>query len=222
MALNVTLSSLRAQVRDRADMKHTTFCTDSEINGYINSAYAELYDLLVDATEDYYVKSGTISCDGINDSFSLPSDFYKLNGVDYRLGGAAQPMEKFVFEDRNKYINNGTIIRYRIVGSKIFFKPLPSAQTITLWYTPAITLLSADGDTVDGVNGWEDYIVCDAAMKCLIKEESDVMVFIAEKKDLEKRIEAMSRNRDQGRPDRVTDVTGSKIPYYYLGDDAWL
>jgi hypothetical protein len=222
MALNVTLLDLRTQVRDRADMKYSTFCTDDEIDTYINSAYAELYDMLVESTEDYYVISDTIACDGIADNFALPDNFYKLNAVDYTLSGNLQPMEKFMFEDRNKYVYNTNIIRYRIVGNKIFFKPLPAAQTITIWYTPAITPLAVDADEVDGVNGWEDWIVAAAAMQCLVKEESDVSVLMAELSGMKDRIKAMARNRDQGRPDRVTDVTGSRIPHFFLGDESWV
>lgn len=222
MALNVTLLDLRTQVRDRADIKHSTFCTDTEINTYINSAYAELYDMLVKATEDYYVQSASLVYNGAVDLMPLPNDFYKLNGVDYFLNGILQPMDKFVFEDRNKYVYNTNVVRYRIIKNDLVLKPMPSAQTVTIWYTPAITLMALDADTVDGVNGWEDWIVLDASIKCMMKEESDVSMLLAEKQGLEKRIKEMSRNRDQGKPDRVTDVTGSRIPSFFLGDDSWV
>lgn len=222
MALNVTLLGLRTQVRDRADVKHSTYVTNSEINTYINSAYAELYDMLVKSTEDYYIKSASIVFNGSVDTMALPSDFYKLNGIDYSLNGITQPMEKFVFQDRNKYVYNTNVVRYRIVKDSIVLKPMPSAQTITIWYTPAITVLAADGDLVDGVNGWEDWIVLDATIKCMLKEESDVSMLLAEQNGLSKRIKEMAINRDQGKPDRVTDVTGSRIPAFYLGDDSWV
>jgi hypothetical protein len=222
MASNVTLLSLRTDVRDRADMKHSTFCTDTEINGYINSAIKELYDKLVEATEDYFITSDTIATDGTTDTYALPADFYKMNGVDYSVNGIDQPMERFVFEDRHKYIYNTNIVRYRIINNNIVFKPVPSAQTITIWYTPVYTSLSNDNDTFDGINGWEDFVICDAAIKCLMKEESDVSVLMVEKQQIEERIEAMKKNRDQGRPDRVTDVTGLRIPTIFLGDESWV
>jgi hypothetical protein len=222
MAANVTLLELRTQVRDRADMKYTTYCTDTEINGYINSAIQELYDKLVEATDDYYVTSATITTDGINDTFDLPTDFYKLNGVDYSLNGILQPMEKFVFEDRHKYIYNTNLVRYRLRSNKIMFKPTPSAQTMTIWYTPVFAKLVNDTDEFDGINGWEDFVVCDATMKCLMKEESDVTMLLAEKKGIEDRIDAMKKARDQGRPDRVTDTTGLRVPTLFLGDESWV
>lgn len=67
----------------------------------------------------------------------------------------------------------------------------------------------------DGVNGWEEYIVVDAAMKCLQKEESDVSVLMAEKSALKQRIEAMASNRDAGKPERITDVNAQNFPWGY-------
>jgi hypothetical protein len=222
MALNVTLLQLRNQVRQRADMVYSTFVTNEEINTFINSAMTELYDKLVAASEDYFIKSASIVTDGVNDTFSLPSDFYKLNGVDCSLNGIDQTMEKFVFEDRHKYLYNTNLVRYRIIKNSIVFKPKPSAQTITIWYTPAVVLLSSDTDVFDGVNGWEDFIVCDATIKCLMKEESDVTILLAEKQGIEQRIDAMKKNRDQARPDRVTDVTGLRGSAFFLGDESWV
>ena len=49
-------------------------------------------------------------------------------------------------------------------------------------------------------------MIIDAAIKCLIKEESDVQVLLMQKKQVLDRIEAMAANRDAGEPERVTDV----------------
>jgi hypothetical protein len=39
-------------------------------------------------------------------------------------------------------------------------------------YLVAPADLSSDSDTIDGVSGWEEFIVLDSAIKCLVKEES--------------------------------------------------
>jgi hypothetical protein len=220
MASNVTLASLRTQVRQRADMENTTFVTDAELTTYINSAIQELYDTLVYKMEDYYTISGNIVTDGVTDTYNLPSDFYKLIGVDYLFAGNIQPMEKFNFQDRHRYKYNAQLLRYRILKNSIVFKPLPSAQTITIWYAPSFTALVADGDTFDGINGWEDIVITDCAIKCLLKEESDVSILLAEKAGLMERIEKVANNRDMGRPETVADVTGYRIAnYHFFGDE---
>ena len=206
MASNVTLLELRTQAKDRADMKNSAFLSDTEWNTNINSAAAELYDILVSVAEDYYTTSATITTSGA--TATLPSDFYKLVGIDYSLGGQNVPMSPFVFRDRLLYANqNGNTLRYRLVGSSLTFIPTPPTQSMTLWYVPAFQKLTLDASTFNGVNGWEDYIVADAAMKALMKEESDVSAIMAEKAGIEKRIRNMAPNRDQGRAEAVTDVS---------------
>jgi hypothetical protein len=219
MASTVTLGDLKTQVRQRADMENSQFVSDAELVGYINSAAQELYDVLTYKMEDYYTISGTVTTDGVADSFALPAAFYKLIGVDYSLAGMIQPMEKFNFQDRNNYRYNAQLLRYRIIKNAITFKPTPSAQTITIWYVPAYTKMTVDADTFDGINGWEDIVVADAAIKCLLKEESDVSVLLAEKADLMARIDKVGNNRDMGKPEVVADVTRARLNYeFYYGD----
>lgn len=58
----------------------------------------------------------------------------------------------------------------------------------------------------DGVSGWLEYVVTDAAIKMLQKEESDTSVLQFQKAALIKRIEAAAENRDAGNPATIADV----------------
>jgi hypothetical protein len=219
MASTVTMGDLVTQVRQRADMENSQFVSSAELYGYINSAAQDLYDILTYKMEDYYTISASVVTDGVGDTFALPSNFYKLVGVDYSLAGMIQPMEKFNFQDRNNYRYNAQLLRYRIIKDSIVFKPTPSAQTITIWYVPAFTKMDEAEDTFDGINGWEDLVVVDAAIKCLMKEESDVSGLLAEKAQLMDRIEKVANNRDMGKPEVVNDVTRARMNYeFYYGD----
>lgn len=208
-------------------MENTTFVSDSELNSYINQSYFELYDLLVDTYEDYYVSTPlVIPTDGTTYQYPLPDGtlysgapaFYKLLGVDLGLANnttAWVTLKKFDFISRNRYVYpqiNSTYLgvfnlRYRLVGGTLMFIPTPSAgQYVRLWYIPRLTTLSADGDLADGISGWTEYIIVDAAIKCLQKEESDITVLAAQKGALLKRIEAAAMNRDAGQPDTISDT----------------
>jgi hypothetical protein len=68
--------------------------------------------------------------------------------------------------------------------------------------------------TFDGFSGWLDFVVVDAAIRALEKEESDPSALMAERARIEKRIEAMAENRDAGSPPTVADVyrTGGDWP----------
>jgi len=61
-------------------------------------------------------------------------------------------------------------------------------------------------EVADGISGWLEYVVTDAAIKMMQKEESDTGVLQLQKAALIKRIEAAAENRDAGSPATVADV----------------
>lgn len=61
-------------------------------------------------------------------------------------------------------------------------------------------------DSLDGRNGWEEWVVVDAAIKLLAKEESDTSQLERESARLWARIMAALQNRDAGQGKRITDV----------------
>jgi hypothetical protein len=222
----MTLSELRTQVRQRANMENSQFVTDAELLLYINASYGELYDILVSRFEDYYLKSDpvtglppTFTLSGGTYTYALPSDLYKLRGLDVQVSGATDwaTIPRFNFDERNsisRTVNRLQMglksLSYRVIGSKLYVLPEDQAAgTYRLWYIPRLTKLAVDADDVAGtVMDFEEYIIVDAAMKCLLKEESDVTVLMAVKEQLRQRILAMSANRDAGSPERVADVRG--------------
>ena len=68
------------------------------------------------------------------------------------------------------------------------------------------TSMSGDTLTADGVSGWLEYVITDAAIKALQKEESDTTTLQFQKQALIKRIEAAAENRDAGSPATIADV----------------
>lgn len=225
MATTMTLAQLRTAIRERGDFKNSTgdytnsFITDSELNSYINQSYFELYDLLIQKYgDDYFVKVPPYSfqTDGQNQFFNLPSDFYKLLGVDLALSNTTDSFVSiwgFNFGDRNRYavpnfqsFYGVTNLRCRLANNSLWLTPTPqSGQTIQLWYIPRLTTLSADSDTCDGISGWTEYIIVDGVIKCKQKEESDVQVEMLQKQALIQRIESAAENRNASAPPTVLD-----------------
>lgn len=212
-----TLAQFRTRTRQRADMENSTFVSDSELNGYINQSITELYDLLVASNSEYFLSSTTSTVASGDSTITLPSDFYKLRGVDFYLGGRWCDLEQFNFNERNldstTYSFAGTQVKYRLQGSTLKFIPEDNASgQYRIWYTPIPTALSSDSDSFDGINGWEEYVVVDAAIKCLIKEESSTNELMQIKAQLAKRISDMSAKRDSAKPKTITD-TGAPFKY---------
>jgi hypothetical protein len=144
-------------------------------------------------------------------------EFYKLLGVDLILANQYQScvsIKPFNFAARNDFsvpnfqsFYGVTNLRYRLNDDYLWLTPVPAAgQKIQVWYVPRLTTLSADADTCDGISGWTEYIICDAAIKCMQKEESDCSVLIAQKMALIQRIEAAGENRDAANPATIADT----------------
>jgi len=217
-----TLTQFRTRVRERANMEGSQFVTDTELTGYINSSASELYDLLVSRFADYYLSDTAVTVT-TGSSIPLPVNFYKLRGLDLDLGGGDyQTLRQFNFNERNKATDDLRVLqrgvsqlRYRVQGNTISLTPADQAtNSYRVWFVPLMPLLVADADSFDGVNGWEEYVVVDAAIKCLQKEESSTTDLERQKGALIKRIEAMAADRDAGEPQRLTG------PSAYL-DRGW-
>ena len=147
--------------------------------------------------------------------------FYKLSGIDLQVNSSTVTpswvtIPKYNWVDRNDFIypnSTSTIygvynMRYRVMGSNINFIPTPAAnQTIRMWYAPRLPGLLQDSDlTTIGISGWLRYVIVRMAIYALNKEESDTTALSQELLFLKTRIEQSASNRDQGRPDTISNT----------------
>lgn len=193
----------------------------------------DVYDDYYFAQPAYFTTTGSSSTQALpngvltfqtstGSSFVAPP-LYKLCGIDLGVSTNSSTgwvsIKKYMFADRNKYFypnTNSTIygvfnMQYRMLGQDLHFIPQPSGnQPMRMWYIPKMTMLLKDTDiTTSGVSGWIEYVIVDAAIKALQKEESDTTVLMMRKEALKRRIEAAANNRDQGQPDTISDTRGS-------------
>lgn len=219
----VTLAQLKERARQRSDMENSAFIGETELTDYINASIAELHDLLISAYgEDYFLSEDDFSTVAGTADYALPTDFYKLRGVDISLNSSDYITAKpFNFNERNRNSDatwgsrSATNFRYRLMGSNIKLNPTPQAvANIRLWYVPTATKLVVDADQYDDLNQYSEYVVVDAAIKMLQKEESDVTVLLNQKMALKRRLEEMANNRDIGSPLAIQDI-------YSENDELW-
>lgn len=234
--MTITLAQLRQQARERADMTESTFVQNSELNSYINNSIAELHDLLIGAyNEDYYMDSVEFTSIANQIEYDLPNGtnysakpaFYKLRGVDTKLSTGPNQwatVKRFNFnrrnEDQNSYAWNLLglpYLEYRLVGTKIRFNRVPDANTqFRIFYHPKAVVLVNDNDVFDDINAYSEYVIVDAAIKMMQKEESDVTVLLGQKEALRQRIQDMAQNRDANEPESVTDIYAENNDYYWI------
>lgn len=221
----ITLLELRNRSRQRSDMETSDLVSDSELNGYINSSIAELHDLLVSAYgADYFLSEHSFTTGPSTTDYALPADFYKLKGVDVRIQNNNWfSVRPFNFNERNRNqdltwgLLTGPSIRYRLMGSNLKFSPAPdTTYAARIWYVPKATVLVADSDSYDDLNQYAEYVVVDAAIKMLQKEESDVSVLMTQKAALKRRLEEMAGDRDVGQPGTVSDIYAENNEYWFF------
>lgn len=171
-----SLGDLRLRAQQRADRVNSNFVTLPEWNFFINQSMYELYDLLIEAYEDYFeAPEITFPTDGSTYLYPLPDGvrtftnsadnttivapaFYKLSGVDLALNNANNAYvtaNRYNLIDRNRFVypnSSSTIygvfnLQYRLMGTNIRFIPTPSAgQVIRLLYIPRLPYLLKDTD----------------------------------------------------------------------------
>ncbi len=195
-------------------MVGSSLVSDSMWNKYINKSKDVLYDMLVAAYEDeYFAKSTTVSITVNVNEYSLPTDFYKLLQLEIvNSPMQRKTMRKFSFKNKNRFSYPFTVYgydvsRYRILGNKLVLYPIPtSGQTLELWYVPLATNLVADGDELQGFNGWEEFIIIDAAIKACRKEETDTADLERDRAVIQDQITRMKHNRDAAEKARIIEV----------------
>lgn len=223
-----TLLQLRTVAQQEADMENDPHVSTNEWNSYINFSRFELYDMLIKyGGEDYYIASATIPVVSGTDLYPLPNGtlynnapaFYKGELVECLTGPGVAPnqpitMRRFNLREKNYYnIPQAlmavpyTLPRYRLFGPNLLLAPMPaSTLTVRMWYAPRLSPMVVDADTTDDLSGWLEYVVVDAAIKAMGKQERDPSLLLKRKADLKARIEAMAANRDQGEANTVSET----------------
>lgn len=74
-----------------------------------------------------------------------------------------------------------------------------STQTVAFWQ---------DSTIIDGISGWEEFVILDAAIKAQIKQEGPSAELVQERQLLINEIEALAEGRDQGQAFHTSDALG--------------
>lgn len=222
MASSVTLAQLRLDARLYADQRPgsaTSFITEPELTGLVNKKIRELYDMLVAARgSDYYATEGTIAIVAGTSRYNLPSDFYELSSITLEWSSNDHELMFPVGSVRERIHYEGVLPQnnwsrysdkgYRLRAAQLEFLPVPTGSvTARIQYVPVFTDLVADGDTFDGINGWEKMVALGVAMEMRVIEKrasNDLASMYGEQLA---RIETMKSERDAEAPKEVVDVT---------------
>jgi hypothetical protein len=182
MARTRTLTNLMADIRYQADIENQTARhTDPNLTRLINQSYGRFRELLSDHGHGYYLAEDPGSTVAGTATISLPSDNVRIYGLDLEVNGETRSLIEYNLLERNQFKSwtntqgEGIPYTFRIQApTTATLVPTPDAVYAYTWfYLPVFTDLSSGSDTIDGINGWEDWIVYDVCTKVLTRDDDD-------------------------------------------------
>lgn len=191
MARTRTLLQLRTSVRDQADLQALTLRhPDSQINTFINSEIQDLRERVSAVGISHYLTSATGNLTaGVSTGFpyrvldlsALSPGVVRVFGLDIQLTNQRwQTLRAVDFSERTQFqpelgsTSAGTLPEAwaNVTTYTLAVLPAPGyAVPYRVYYLPVSTDLSADGDTFDGIAGFEDAVVYGACLRCISRDQ---------------------------------------------------
>jgi hypothetical protein len=196
----------------------------TDVLRYVNQGRRELFDLLIEANGRGYFRAASPWEITTTENTTLytsgyPAQFYRLVSVRVDDDNVGQPLFPFTPTEEADLRREGVSAyfptHYEMRPNGLCVLPEHAAgKTITVEYIAAPADLTDAADSyVDGVNGWEEYIVYFAAMCIAEKDEDEGTIARCDAglKRMHARIAKLAPKRDAFRPKRVTDVRGARM-----------
>lgn len=210
MAYTLSITDLRAEIRQEG-VDENPF-PDTKLDRWIKRSFTKLYDLIAKHNPDALVTvdDSTVATVSGTDSYSLPSDFYRLRAIDVQdSDGDWFPLGRAQIGARDRLNGTGSYRRwwkYRLMGSAtLYIFPTPSAAAqLRIWYVPSPPDITATDFNFEA--GWHTYLVAHVMVQWCAATESDPSTWAAIVEDERGRIEAMASDLDDAEPDQVRDV----------------
>jgi hypothetical protein len=238
MAFLRTLLQMRSEVRSNTDQEQGEFVSDAEIDEWINQGITQVWQDLITVDPDRGTVETTITTVTGQEHYALPPNFLSLRGMDYPTGGTGTgtrhtDMLSYEFKERNDFQHQFSALetwlapyRYRVArgdvgGSsvRLSLRPVPKgAVDLVVHYVATPKLLLVDGDSFDGIIGFEVYPVAWASLQVRTKAEEDASTELAILQATEKRIQTEAPRRDRSAQKRIADVNrlrGSDPRYHH-------
>lgn len=237
MAYPVTLQQLvtRALQRTNLEGAYAELLPFEELTDYANTSIAAWYDEVRGTTWNgaYYRAPFTITTTGVqgnqavnppsNAIYSLPADFLACTSVDCFVSpNTIITATAFQEEERNMYRYwtgavgwyIGCDIQYQIQGSGtgepyiVLMPPPQSMFQVQVNYVPVAPRLSSADASIDSINGWEEFIVENMAVLCLLKTGRTAEIPVHQQRlEIERgRIRKLAPRRDMQNAERVHEV----------------
>lgn len=205
----------RGEIRNLAlywlDDLQGAYFTPQQMNVFINNAHREVQKQLIQAFEDYYLKSvQTVTVQGQGD-YILPLDFMKLRRLEYVLSGHGvneNPVQLSSVTLGQKDmipIGTGTPSVYILKSDRFTVLPLPqsSGVILRLFYTYRVQDMTQDTDVPDVPEDCHEYIAILAALDGFVKDDRSPQNLIDKREEYKRLMKQTAEDRKIDRSRQV-------------------
>jgi hypothetical protein len=196
MSDTATASVLMQDVRLATDTVGDNNITDAYLLTCIDRSYGKLYRQISTQYQGFFEVEDTNTSLVVDQrTYNLPSDFMHLKGVDIVDGNDRASLRAIQFGDRNKLSNDPrfipqrpamlrTNLAYFLQGNTLRIEPPPQVTNqLVITYVPRPTRITSSSDTFDVIAGFDSFIVYDAGISVLLKQERDASGIIQLRQD---------------------------------------
>lgn len=229
--MSKNLTQLRKDTRLLLDEQTAADWSVAQVDSSINYAYHEIVTSVIEAFEDYYSKTDTLSTvDGQQEydveTDGLPTDFFKMRRVEinYDVSNSNSSPSRATaigLDDVKKDLGNTSIgtLRapsYYLIGRasnlKLGFIPVPNedgTDAIKIWYVYLVSDLSETTDTPDipYEDRYSRLIGYGAAADLLRKGQQEEVAAARYRAEFELGLEKMKQQLEDRRADGVKTIT---------------
>lgn len=172
MARAFTGQEIIDRARQMANQVKSAFCTPEEVLTWLSEEYADFYDLLLGSDPDQLAVSRyDIPIIAGTTRYDMPANFYSLVGVEKQKGTRWIDLEPYSVAERNAFQTvTGEAFAYRQDGAGVELVPPPNAGTYRAVYYAAPSDITDATVTIDGIAGWEGYLIRRLALRMAVKE----------------------------------------------------
>lgn len=198
--------------------------TDAKLNRAINQSIQELREIVSDAGNPYFLAApqtgflvtGPTSPHAFG-TISLPATFLRAYKVKILCAEQWIDLKPANFGDEEMLTDGLTYDQpaafFLFNSSQLGIVPPPDyPYEYKLYYLPVHTDLSADGDTFDGIAGWEEWVVFNTGNKLLLRDNQSEQfaAFAAERQRLLEGMLSRSNHRQRAGATGRMDIRGRK------------
>ncbi len=177
MGRTSTLAELRQAVLVAGGWEYSGDLTPDVLNEYVNKAVVKVWRLLVRKAEDYCTARATLTTTPGSDAVTVgwPATFQKLRKLELAEGSEYTRLRPTSLDAAHRFSQStGRAYRYWLEGATLYLAPTPqAADSLRLFYIPYAERMVNDGDTFDGINGYEELVILIAKLYCERRQEMD-------------------------------------------------